>query len=79
MNQQEEDALVAETIGKLKTLWNDDKQCIREAIRAAVAHERERAAKVCEQMYPEIIGGEEVMLPCFDDVRDCAAAIRRGE
>lgn len=43
-----------------------------EAIRAAVAQERERCAKVCEET---TIAG----IYSYETSRDCAAAIRRGE
>ena len=36
----------------------------------------ERAAKLCEDTYPERVGGQEVMLPCYDTPTECAAAIR---
>ena len=47
-----------------------------EAIRAAVAAERERAAKVCEQEHADWFKDPGYDMP---DGRDCAAAIRRGE
>ena len=80
MTPAEEDALIKEALGCL-----DPKNAlamsaasavyprIRLAIRAAVAQERERCAKVCEDIaagyYPHAKG------PYID----CAAAIRRGE
>lgn len=36
----------------------------------------ERAAKVCEALYPARVDGEAVELPCFDTPAECAAAIR---
>ena len=73
MNRAEEDALVE----KIETEWvhvgsRSVFDAIRLAICAGVAHERERAAKVCESLcadyYPHAKG------PYFD----CAAAIRKG-
>ena len=66
MTPAEEDAIVAKVMGEVMPITD----CIRLAIRAAVAHERERAAKVCERY-----AGEH-----FEErAEECAAAIRRGE
>ena len=54
----------------------DEYDAIRLAIRAAVAAERERAAKVCEQEHADWFKDPGYDMP---DGRDCAAAIRRGE
>lgn len=71
MTKDEEDALVTRV---METEW--DERELRLAIRAAVAAERERCAKVCER---EADGWH---LACEanmrDASRDCAAAIRRG-
>jgi len=50
----------------------------RLAIRAAVALERERAAKVCEEMMRVEPGIVQTIGNCANG-HDCAAAIRRGE
>ena len=68
MTPAEEDALIKDCcpFEGFMPQWSD----IRLAIRAAVAQERERAAKVCERY-----AGEH-----FEErAEECAAAIRRGE
>lgn len=62
-----EDALVLQAMGDG---YSVDSVAIRAAIRAAVAHERERAARVCMDMQAGWAS---------DDHIACAAAIRRGE
>jgi hypothetical protein len=66
-------------------MWRDE---IRLAIRAAVAAERERAARVCEKTAETALGcqsGREDYLPNVmlrnyaAQATDCAAAIRRGD
>jgi len=76
MTPAEEDALVASCSKpdshEYTLAFNrvTDPELIRLAIRAAVAQERERCAKVCERY-----AGEH-----FEERADeCAAAIRRGE
>ncbi len=83
MNQAEEDALVNEIFDKswrtepgAQTSLFNMAESIRLAIRAAVAAERERAAKVCEQEHADWFKDPGYDMP---DGRDCAAAIRRGE
>lgn len=70
MNQQEEDALVKEH--GLRSGGDPVEARIRLAIRAAVAAERERCAKVCEN----IGDGDQNWTLTVGDI--CAAAIRRG-
>jgi len=50
-------------------------EAIRLAIRAAVAHERERCAKVCE----ETVTAGRHQFDKHETPTDCAAAIRRGD
>lgn len=70
MKPAEEDALVrgCEPFGGFQPKIEE---AIRLAIRAAVAHERERCARVCEEM-----NGSPWHTPT---ARRLAAAIRRGE
>ena len=48
---------------------------MEEAFLAGRLQRLDEAAKVCEEEYPELIGNEEVFLPCFDGGKDCATAI----
>jgi len=79
MNRAEEDALVLEAInGATSRNDVDGVEAIRLAIRAAVAQERERAAKVCES--PERYNERDERAPVYKTMGiACAAAIRRGE
>lgn len=95
MNQAEEDALVNEIFDKswrtepgAQTSLFNMAESIRLAIRAAVAAERERAAKVCEKNSEEAIAQQSgptddltnIMLRHHaSQAYSCAAAIRRGE
>lgn len=89
MTPEQEDALVESSIADATIRTGavsvnfDFRDAIRLAIRAAVAHERERAAKCCETLYPKAhtMASENSSFYSAQDqvVRDCAAAIRRGE
>jgi len=74
MTPAEEDALV-EQFSEDWGLCNDRtiRESFRLAIRAAVAHERERAARVCDARVMGDNNRED------QEARRCAAAIRRGE
>jgi len=85
MTPAEEDAIVAKVMGEVMPITD----CIRLAIRAAVAHERERAAKVAADAGMEM-EAEGYKFSEDSQVRDrlwarsrqshsIAAAIRRGE
>ena len=63
MNQAEEDALITQYCDSIHPAWHKD---IRLAIRAAVAHERER----CADAVFDLSDGE---------YADIAAVIRRGD
>ena len=73
MNQADEDALVEKMADSLCD-WKPQTDLFvicREAIRAAVAQERERAAKVAESVACTYRAHSKT-------AKDCAAAIRRG-
>lgn len=72
MTPAEEDAIVAKVMGEVMPITD----CIRLAIRAAVAQERECCAKVCEEQ--EASGNVDDLSYEIATV-ECAAAIRRGE
>jgi len=78
MNQAEEDAcrswFYASKYAQVILPKGYDFQVAKDAWSAAVAHERERAARVCEELHPQWQKGDEYTTPM-----DCAAAIRRGE
>lgn len=89
MNQAEEDALVEKVLDE----WRNDHlggmshHLALRAIRAAVAHERERAAKVCEKNSEEAIAQQSGPTDDLTNILlrhhasqafSCAAAIRRG-
>lgn len=75
MNQAEEEALVEKHAPDCFDNPNcgDVRESFRLAIRAAVAQERERCAKVCEEL---MVGYYDHAKPPYER---CAAAIRRGE
>jgi len=79
MTPAEEDALVNAACEPMQTVYDHKhREAIRIAIRAAVAQERERAARLC---FAQCVtarsfeGWESYNGACSD----CAAAIRRGE
>ncbi len=81
MTKAEEDALVNEIFDKswrtepgAQTSLFNMSESIRLAIRAAVAHERERCAKVCEEHAPKSFTTDGIITRAM-----CAAAIRRGD
>ena len=94
MNRAEEDAFVdrvyADWIAQCVDGQKSVAELVRLAIRAAVAHERERCARVCEEPEPEccnrpiIRSNGEVDGCCGSPeprqktAEECAAAIRRG-
>lgn len=84
MTPAEEDALVEQFASMTYALATRPPKesvthAIRLAIRAAVAQERERCAKVCEGWYPGIDeDGEPVKVKLTRTQDECAAAIRRG-
>lgn len=64
-------------------LWDNEVQvtvgytdAVVRFFRLAQAAAYERAAQLCESTYPTLVGGEEILFPCFDDGNDCAVAIR---
>lgn len=78
MTPDEEDDLVSEAVARILNFdgaaWTDS---IRLAIRAAVAHERERAARSVEVMDTN---GSDKYIETTSDLCDAlASAIRRGE
>lgn len=88
MTPAEEDALVSDAMNARGGTYEALSVAIRLAIRAAVAHERERAAKVCEKNSEEAIAQQSgptddltnIMLRHHaSQAYSCAAAIRRGE
>ena len=79
MNQAEEDALITQYCDSIHPAWHKD---IRLAIRAAVAHERERAAKVCEDFGREstkALDSKSTAMLFNAFASEFAAAIRRGD
>lgn len=74
MTKDEEDALANE-FTPLNFTLPAIIVCIRLAIRAAVASERERCAKVCEDEAEGLAWSDKDAL---NGARDCADAIRRG-
>lgn len=82
MSPADEDALVNGGIQKIMGGCNDVAMVIRLAIRAAyargVAEERERAARVCDELeMPADSPADDLSYEIATG--DCAAAIRRGE
>ena len=73
MTPAEENALVS--MARPLGATNASRDAIRLAIRAAVAHERERCAKVCE----ETVTAGRHQFDKHETPTDCAAAIRRGD
>ena len=82
MTPAEEDAIYCAAMNAAKDengafSWNE---AIRLAIRAAVAHERERAAKVCDVQGCECPQPETPWERGYAaSARQCAAAIREGK
>jgi hypothetical protein len=79
VNQAEEDALVAKVMSDVMPITVGEHHCIRLAIRAAVAAERERCARVCEKPDPEWEAASLFNMVIGAELRKRAAAIRRGE
>lgn len=79
MTPEQEDALVQRAVSGICNFhgeaWHDS---IRLAIRAAVAAERERCARVCEEMYEKWDASCSPVIGDPPDASMCAAAIRRG-
>lgn len=81
MTKDEEDAMVDQFAGMTYALATRPPKesvthAIRLAIRAAVAAEMERCAKVCEAVAEGLAWSDKDAL---NGARDCADAIRRGE
>ncbi len=78
MTPADEDALIdrvyADWIAGCDSGAKPVSELVRLAIRAAVAAERERAARVCE-----MVAGQYTSNPFGSVAKNCAAAIRKGE